>query len=388
LFLRMCLISWSFLNEAIVIYNGLIVLLRIVRIVLWICSIQYLRYLVALQCVVLLMSAYILIWNILSWVYLGAIHHVWDVMSLITLLVVLLERFLPLFIILLIVVILVCGLIFPCNLLVAHFVLIIFVLLWDLLIIFVNIFLFHNLVNVLDLRLHNAHLVNVNILAYIFIEAWMIFLINLVWWLPLLILFMHTVLERLAIYNHWALQLLFLNFLLLLFIKSIKVYWFVYASVITVLKVRHVHLFRDKFRLVAPWILSLWLHLIVCFLSFNFNIIVISRIIRHRMNGSLLRIINIWYRLHLRLILNSLNFFGRCDRNRCSFYMGWNRFLLLGLANKLVFVINLMILLAGFLLRIILHAVYLFKVFYIFIINYDSFVDLINFYGVLLLFLN
>jgi hypothetical protein len=185
------------------IYNCLIVLLRVVRIALWVWSIQYLRYLIALKCIVLLMSSHICLRYVLSWVYLGAIHHAGDALSLLILFVVLLERILSLLVVFLIVVILVRRFIW--DLWVAHFVLIIFVLLWNLSVIFINIFLFDYLVDVLDLRLHYAHFIYVYMLANVFVEAAMLILIHLVWRLPLLILFVNTVLKRFTIYNHWAL---------------------------------------------------------------------------------------------------------------------------------------------------------------------------------------
>ena len=219
----------------------------------------------------------------------------------------------------------------------------------------------------------------------------MIILIYLVRRLPLLILFLNTVLKWLTIYNHWALQLRFLNFLLLLFIKGIEVNWFVHIPVITVLKICHVHLFRNKLRLSTPWILCLGLNLIIRFLSFDFNIIIISWIIRHGLNGSLLWIVHIWDRLHLCLILNCLHFLRRCDGYRSCFCMRWNRLLLFRLTTKLVFdfklfLINLAILIS-LLLRVVLDAINLFKIFCIFIINYYGFVNLIDFNLVLLLFL-
>jgi hypothetical protein len=219
----------------------------------------------------------------------------------------------------------------------------------------------------------------------------MIILIYLVRRLSLLVLFLNTIFKRLTIYNHWALQLRFLNFLLLLFIKSVEVNWFVHIPVITILKICHVHLFRDKLRLPTPWILCLGLNLIIRFLSFDFNIIIISWIIRHGLNGSLLWIVHIWDRLHLCLILNRLHFLRRCDGYRSCFSMRWNRLLLFRLTTKLVFdfklfLINLAILIC-LLLSVIFDAIYLFKIFCIFIINYYGFVNLIDFNLVLLLFL-
>jgi len=160
-FLRMRLILRTFFHKAVVINDSLVMFLSIVSVWLWIRSVQYLRYLVALKCIILLMSGYVCVRNIFSLVYLWVIHHILNVLNLLVLFVVLFICILSLLVILLIVIILVWRLIFTIWFWIANFILIIFVLLWYKSCVFICIFLFNYLIHVLNVWLHYAYLINV-----------------------------------------------------------------------------------------------------------------------------------------------------------------------------------------------------------------------------------
>jgi hypothetical protein len=160
-FLWMRLILRAFFYKAVVIHNSLVMFWAIVSIWLWIRCVQYLRNLIALKCIILLMSCYICVRNIFSMVYLWAIHHIWNVLNLFVLFVVLFVCILPLLVILLIVIILICWLIFSISFWIAYFILIILILLWYKCCVFISIFLFDYLIHVLNVWLHNAYFINI-----------------------------------------------------------------------------------------------------------------------------------------------------------------------------------------------------------------------------------
>jgi len=182
--------------------------------------------------------------------------------------------------------------------------------------------------------------------------------------LPFLVFFMHTIFERFTRHYHWALKLLFLTFLFLLFIVNIKINRFIHVSVVTVLKVRHIHFLGSYLWLIICWMLLIWLQLIICFLHFKFNISIISRIIRHWLNRSLLRVVDICDGLHLIFVLDWLYFFRGSNWDWCSFGMCWYWFWLINLTVILLFTLNLflfyLMILISLSLRIKSAVIYLF----------------------------
>ena len=159
LLLWMRLILRTFFDKAIVINNRLVMFGAIVSVWLWISSVQYLRYLITLKCIILLMSGYICVRNIFCLVYLRAIHHICNVLSLFFLFEVLFVCILSLLVILLIVIILVGRLIFSIHFWIVYLILIIFILLRNMGCIFICILLFYYLVHILNIWLHNAYFI-------------------------------------------------------------------------------------------------------------------------------------------------------------------------------------------------------------------------------------